>query len=113
MRIKALLSSKGDEQEKLLDISLLQGYLDSLGASIVEKMRDLYIQQSTLYLKEITLAVEAESQVNWQEACHKMKGAAGSVGLLLVHQQLVLLEKSTEEWGIKEADVSKLIALNH
>lgn len=96
-----------------LDINLLQGYLDNLGVAIVQKMLDLYIQQSKLYLEAISLAVEQESQSNWQDSCHKMKGAAGSVGLLVVHQQLVGLEKSTELWANKKVSISELTALNY
>lgn len=96
-----------------LDINLLQGYLDSLGAAVVKRMLDLYIQQSSLYLESILLAVEQKSASDWQESCHKMKGAAGSVGLLQVHKQVASLEKSTEDWLIKEEAVESLVELNN
>lgn len=97
---------------KQIDINLLQGYLDNLGVAIVQKMLDLYIQQSKLYLESISSAVEMESQSHWQESCHKMKGASGSVGLLLVHQQLVELEKSIAPWDLKRAAIAELNGLN-
>lgn len=79
----------------LLDIALLQGYVDSLGKNIVEQMFALYQQQAKVYLADIKHAQVADDSQLWQEHCHKMKGASASVGLLQLHKQLVALEKST------------------
>ncbi|WP_286233598.1 Hpt domain-containing protein [Thalassotalea sediminis] len=87
---------------KQLDTELLAGYLENLGVAVVTQMLDLYVEQSKVYLTEIAQAVMSKSQNDWQERCHKMKGAAGSVGLLTVHQQLVAIEKSSESWQQKE-----------
>lgn len=100
-------------ENKQIDINLLQGYLDNLGAEIVQKMLDLYIQQSKLYVENISLAVEMKSQSHWQESCHKMKGAAGSVGLLFVHKELVELEKSIASWDVKATAIVELTKLNN
>ncbi|WP_286271387.1 Hpt domain-containing protein [Thalassotalea hakodatensis] len=86
---------------KQLDTELLVGYIDNLGVDVVRQMLALYIEQSQIYLDDIAETVENENQSGWQEACHKMKGAAGSVGLSVVHQQLVQVEKSTDEWPRK------------
>ena len=37
-----------------LDLELLQGYLDSLGKTIVEQMFALYCQQVEIYLNDVT-----------------------------------------------------------
>ncbi|WP_448567050.1 Hpt domain-containing protein [Thalassotalea ganghwensis] len=95
-----------------LDISLLQGYLDNLGKDVVQQMLDLYKQQSVVYLQDIDSALQEESQVNWQESCHKMKGATGSVGLIAVHRHLVEIEKSTAPWSEKTLALKELKALN-
>lgn len=95
-----------------LDGELLQGYLDNLGKGIVQKMLDLYQQQSAIYLEEIEKAISAQSQTLWQEKCHKMKGAAGSTGLVDVHSKLVAIEKSVDNWSEKSQDLSELIKLN-
>lgn len=79
----------------LLDVELLQGYLDSLGKATVEKMFALYSQQVAIYLADIEKAQLADNAKDWQEHCHKMKGAAASVGLVELHKQLVVLEKIT------------------
>lgn len=77
-----------------LDTDLLSGYLESLGKSVVEQMIELYQQQSQIYMRDIHSAAVDENQKEWQSHCHKMKGAAASVGLLNVHQTLASVEKS-------------------
>jgi len=96
-----------------LDLSLLQGYLDNLGKVIVQQMLDLYIQQSKIYLVDIENNILVDEQSSWQDACHKMKGAAGSVGLLTVHKTLVEIEKSTALTDEKSAHVKALVTLNN
>ena len=64
-----------------LDLDLLQGYIDNLGKAVVEQMLQLYISQSAIYIDDIRSNVSDDKQKLWQESCHKMKGAAGSVGL--------------------------------
>lgn len=95
-----------------LDVNLLDGYLDSLGLDIVQQMLDLYIQQSITYIDEITDSIAQESQELWQERCHKMKGATGSVGLLVAHGKLVKIEKLSGSWAEKSRLLSELVAIN-
>ena len=96
----------------VLDETLLLGYFDSLGGDIVGQMIVLYEQQSKIYLEEIKQAIEINTQVSWQESCHKMKGAAGSVGLKEVHGFLVSIEKSTAKTSEKNAFLTQLSTLN-
>lgn len=79
-----------------LDNELLGGYVQSLGQDIVKQMFALYSQQSSIYLDDIEGALLADDAELWQEHCHKMKGAAGSVGLKSLHARLVIMEKSTD-----------------
>jgi len=95
-----------------LDLDLLQGYIDNLGKSVVEQMLQLYISQSAIYIEDIGSHFTEEQQNLWQESCHKMKGAAGSVGLLLVHKKLVSIEKSIEPEDLKQLHLSELKELN-
>ncbi|XPF92746.1 phosphorelay protein [Colwellia sp. RE-S-Sl-9] len=99
-------------QTEHLDLSLLQGYIDNLGKSVVQQMLDLYIGQSAIYIEEISDTVVSEKQKLWQESCHKMKGAAGSVGLLLVHKKLAAIEKSEEVEATKKMYLEELNELN-
>jgi HPt (histidine-containing phosphotransfer) domain-containing protein len=95
-----------------LDLDLLQGYIDNLGKAVVEQMLQLYINQSAIYLDDIRGNVSDDKQKLWQESCHKMKGAAGSVGLLLVHKKLVAIEKSEESESAKQAHLVELDEIN-
>lgn len=96
----------------LVDTELLQGYLDNLGVAVVEKMLALYLDQSILYLDNIADALAENDHGNWHEHCHKMKGAAGSVGLLQVHKFLVSIEKSTAPETKKAEYLTQLKLIN-
>ena len=95
-----------------LDEELLTGYIDNLGSNIVKQMIELYVEQSNLYLVDIAKNVDENSQSQWQESCHKMKGAAGSVGLKKVHALLVNIEKLTVSTEKKLLLLSELKQLN-
>lgn len=102
----------GMSENTHLDTILLGGYLDNLGESIVQQMLDLYLGQSVIYIDDIASATSIDKQQEWQEFCHKMKGAAGSVGLLQVHKKLVEIEKSEVNEENKKVMVNDLRALN-
>ena len=95
-----------------LDMALIDGYLEVLDIDVIEQMLALYIQQSALYLVAIDSTVAALDQQAWQEQCHKMKGSAASVGLIQVHQKLIAIEKSTEDWATKAEHVRSLAEIN-
>ncbi len=99
-------------EDIVLDDSLLTGYLNNLGKVTVSKMLELYMQQSELYLADIGKALESSSQSLWQEHCHKMKGAAGSVGLKALHIFLVNIEKSVAPRAEKKVMLANLTTLN-
>lgn len=91
-----------------LDNELLNGYVESLGANVVKQMFALYNQQVTLYLEDIEGSLLSGSTELWQEHCHKMKGAAGSVGLKALHARLKLMEQTTAN---KESKARQLVEL--
>ncbi len=98
--------------QTILDEELLSGYLTTLGKDIVRQMMDLYKQQSRIYLQDVSQAVFNDSNELWQEHCHKMKGAAGSVGLKVLHGYIVTIEKSEASSEEKKALLEKLTELN-
>lgn len=95
-----------------LDSELLNGYVETLGRNVVEQMFTLYCQQSAIYLNDIEAALGNDSKQQWQEHCHKMKGAVGSVGLKALHGRLVAMEKSTEGATKKAQLLAELIEHN-
>ncbi len=96
-----------------LDNELLNGYVQSLGQDIVKKMLTLYSQQSLIYLADIEAALLCDSAELWQEHCHKMKGAAGSVGLKSLHARLVVMEKSMDGTTKKAQQLAELNSHNN
>ena len=91
-----------------LDSGLLDGYVQSLGVDVVKQMFDLYRQQVTIYLKDIENSQLCGNTQLWQEHCHKMKGAAGSVGLKALHSRLKLMEKTTASASDKVHQLAEL-----
>lgn len=94
---------------ELLDLTLLEGYRESLGDTILEKMIAMYREQSTLYLSEIAQSIASESQNDWHGCCHKMKGAAASTGLKVLRAQLADIEKQAQSksWKLSQLEVVK------
>lgn len=91
-----------------LDNELLNGYVQSLGQDMVKKMLLLYRQQSLIYLADIEAALTSDNAELWQDHCHKMKGAAGSVGLKSLHARLVIMEKSVDGITKKTQQLAEL-----
>ena len=98
--------------DNVLDFDLLNGYLDNLGKAMLEKMFALYSQQAPKYMQAIAQSVIDESSEDWQESCHKMKGAASSAGFVKVQQALLVMEKSNGNSTAKQALLSQLKQLN-
>ncbi len=106
------MSVETEQASHYLDLELLQGYLDSLGKAIVEQMFSLYSQQVEIYLHDIERAQVNDSLADWQEHCHKMKGAAASVGMCKLHGQLKLLEKTAANQQQKAVLLTELKLAN-
>lgn len=95
-----------------LDLTLINGYLQALSLDVIKQMMDLYVQQSKVYLTEISRAIHFNDDKAWQEQCHKMKGSAASAGLVQVYAKLVVIEKSTDDVTIKQGYLHELTMLN-
>jgi len=91
-----------------LNHDLLNDYVQGLGASVVNKMIALYCEQVVIYLAGIESSLQNNDAVMWQEYCHKMKGAAGSIGLQSVHTQLAFMEKSPADIIEKAQQLAEL-----
>ncbi|MDO6486791.1 Hpt domain-containing protein [Colwellia sp. 6_MG-2023] len=91
-----------------LDKELLSDYVQRLGHGVVKQMFDLYIQQVALYINDIESSLLCDNSQLWQEHCHKMKGAAGSVGLKSLHIRLKEMEKTTMGTSGKAQQLAEL-----
>jgi HPt (histidine-containing phosphotransfer) domain-containing protein len=99
---------KNMEESSQLDRDLLEDYVQSLGNSIVKKMFDLYAHQVVLYLDDIEASLLCDNSKQWQEYCHKMKGAAGSVGLKALYFRLKRMETTTANVNDKVHQLAQL-----
>ena len=99
-----------DKNNKLVQLNhdLLNDYVQGLGIEVVHKMITLYREQVVIYLVDIEKSLQLNSVGLWQEHCHKMKGAAGSIGLKSLHAQLALMEKSTADITEKAQQLAEL-----
>ncbi|WP_440874750.1 Hpt domain-containing protein [Thalassotalea sp. PLHSN55] len=95
-----------------LDFELLNGYLDNLGKEMLRKMFALYTQQAPKYIQAISQSLIEDSSEQWQESCHKMKGAASSTGFLLVREKLIAMEKSNGSATVKREQIELLKEIN-
>ena len=106
------ISNEGfmDNNEELLELdqALLDSYVQSLGFDMVRKMFDLYSQQVVIYMNDIQASLLSDNTLQWQEHCHKMKGAAGSVGLKALHARLKIMEKTTASISEKDSQLTEL-----
>jgi HPt (histidine-containing phosphotransfer) domain-containing protein len=81
-----------NQTNEYLDLVLLEQYLNSIGKAVVEQMFGLYCQQVNTYLADIEKASADKCIIEWRQHCHKMKGAAGSVGMKVLSEGLKKLE---------------------
>jgi HPt (histidine-containing phosphotransfer) domain-containing protein len=91
----------------ILDHNLLDDYCLSLGTTIVAEMLAIYHQQVGHYLKDIEQAIDQDEQT-WHQACHTMKGAAGSIGLKELNQKLAQHEKNCQDKGGAYKEIAAL-----
>lgn len=83
-------------QDTVLDINTLQDYLQSLGKSSVKRSIQLFEQVLPGYINKMLETATQQDLTEFQEAAHKLKGAASSVGLLWVQQQAKQLEQEEQ-----------------
>ncbi|MFC3394116.1 aerobic respiration two-component sensor histidine kinase ArcB [Brenneria rubrifaciens] len=82
------VAKKGDElvNEKLLDVAMLEQYLDLVGPKLIHQSLDMFEQMMPGYLEILDSNMTARDQKGITEEGHKIKGAAGSVGLRHLQQ---------------------------
>ena len=94
-----LTMADSDEQEPvreaLLDIPMLQQYLDLVGPSLIHQSLAMFEQMMPGYLAVLDSNMTARDQKGIAEEGHKIKGAAGSVGLRHLQQVAQQIQTTT------------------
>ncbi len=82
-------------REALLDIPMLQQYLDLVGPSLIHQSLAMFEQMMPGYLAVLDSNMTARDQKGIAEEGHKIKGAAGSVGLRHLQQVAQQIQTTT------------------
>ena len=83
---------------QILDTDILNDYLQSLGKDAIRRSVQLFAQLLPGYMNRLMETAVQKQELEFQEAAHKLKGAAASVGLLWVQQQAKRLELEPVNW---------------
>ncbi|RAT16626.1 MULTISPECIES: aerobic respiration two-component sensor histidine kinase ArcB [Lonsdalea] len=81
--------------ESLLDVAMLQQYLDLVGPSLIHQSLEMFEQMMPGYLAVLESNMTARDQKGIAEEGHKIKGAAGSVGLRHLQQVAQQIQTTT------------------
>ncbi|MBA0169038.1 aerobic respiration two-component sensor histidine kinase ArcB [Pectobacterium sp. CFBP8739] len=94
-----LAVEEGDEmtkaEEDLLDIPMLEQYLDLVGPKLIHQSLEMFEQMMPSYLAILDSNMTARDQKGITEEGHKIKGAAGSVGLRHLQQVAQQIQTSS------------------
>jgi two-component system aerobic respiration control sensor histidine kinase ArcB len=75
-------SAAEQEQQAVLDIAMLEQYLDLVGPSLISQSLEMFEKMMPEYLAALDGTMAARDQRAIAEEGHKIKGAAGSIGLV-------------------------------
>ncbi|QTF10269.1 aerobic respiration two-component sensor histidine kinase ArcB [Brenneria izadpanahii] len=81
--------------EDLLDIAMLEQYLELVGPKLIHQSLDMFEQMMPGYLAILDSNMTARDQKGITEEGHKIKGAAGSVGLRHLQQVAQQIQTAT------------------
>ncbi len=79
-------SKPGKTHEDLLDIAMLEQYMELVGPGLIHQSLEMFEQMMPGYLEVLDSNMTARDQAGIAEEGHKIKGAAGSVGLKHLQQ---------------------------
>ncbi|KHT14243.1 aerobic respiration two-component sensor histidine kinase ArcB [Pectobacterium brasiliense] len=82
-------------EEDLLDIPMLEQYLDLVGPKLIHQSLEMFEQMMPGYLAILDSNMTARDQKGITEEGHKIKGAAGSVGLRHLQQVAQQIQTSS------------------
>lgn len=72
--------------DKILDVDMLQMLIDTIGEDMVRTSLALFSEKIPEYMELLTVSLAANEKAEVCSQAHKIKGAAGSVGLMRVQE---------------------------
>ena len=97
----------------ILDKELIKQYMDALGNEVFNQTVDLYIEQSKIYLNQLSNAISTKDYSLWQESCHILKSASGNTGLKQVFTKAGDVEYSRQDFEQLAKDLDELHEINN
>ncbi|WP_440053965.1 aerobic respiration two-component sensor histidine kinase ArcB [Pseudoalteromonas sp. T1lg65] len=79
-----------------LDTETINDFVSSMGAQAFQRSCDLFTKLSPRYCEELKIAVEQNDIEEYAAVAHKVKGAAGSVGLATAQLQAKKMEQHAD-----------------
>jgi len=98
VRLQQIKPASVSNENQVLDIGTLNDYLQSLGKDAMKRSAQLFAQLLPGYMNKLMETAVQRQEKDFQEAAHKLKGAAASVGLLWVQQQAKRMEQEQINW---------------
>ncbi len=98
VKVQHQTPSEKQSDTEVLDSATLNDYLQSLGKDAMKRSAQLFAQLLPGYINRMMETALQRQAKEFQEAAHKLKGAAASVGLLWVQQQAKRLEQEPVNW---------------
>lgn len=98
VKLQRAVAANPMAEQQILDTNILNDYIQSLGKDTVKRSTQLFAQLLPGYMNRIMETAVQRQLKEFQEAAHKLKGAAASVGLLWVQQQAKRLEQDDVNW---------------
>lgn len=98
MRLQQAKPASVNNEQQILDLDTLSDYIKSLGKDAMKRSAQLFAQLLPGYMNKLMETAIQRQEKEFQEAAHKLKGAAASVGLLWVQQQAKRMEQEQINW---------------
>ncbi|CDT97366.1 putative TMAO reductase sytem sensor TorS [Vibrio coralliirubri] len=103
---------KGETPVKLIDSNVIKGDLSILGLEKMKQIVGLFEESSRVTLSEMVEASDSNNGREVKSLAHKLKGSAGSLGLLQLFNACQVIEASSDPLGEYrgiDSELSKLV----
>ena len=87
---------QGEIPVKLIDSNVIKGDLSILGLEKMKQIVGLFEESSRVTLREMVEASDSDNGREVKSLAHKLKGSAGSLGLLQLYTACQVIEASSE-----------------
>jgi two-component system sensor histidine kinase TorS len=102
---------EGETPVKLIDSNVIKGDLSILGLDKMKQIVGLFEESSRVTLSEMVEASDSDNGREVKSLAHKLKGSAGSLGLLQLYNACQVIETSQEPLQQYREDAEALVEL--